>query len=254
LGGYRDPRFTLLLEDAINFLPYRPMRRARRRRLLAMQFLLAACLGLCGALASGYWQHTHAARNVARRAQLERGLHQLEPAIAESRRLEHAIAAYARRAALIASLAVSRDDLFYLLQALGRARAAGLVLDEIHYRMGRAMVTGVSPDRRVFTAWTGQLERAVGLTEVDVVDIQSARRPDLAPRNTEQAEEAASMKFSVHITVGDSAADITADKSPRSIGCSNAGRRCAANAVTPDHLRPVNTTAGLTAIAASGAE
>jgi len=255
-GRYRDPRFALLLEDAINLLPYRPMRRARRRRQLALQFLLAACLGLCGALASGYWQHTHAVRNDARRAQLERRLRQLEPALAEGRRLERAIAAYARRAALIASLAVSRDDLFYLLQALGRDRVAGLVLDQIHLRAGGATVTGVAPDRRVLTTWAGQLERAIGLTAVEVVDIEAAHRRDPAPRNTEQTGATRPMGFSVHITVGDSAADRAADArfGPMPRPKRKASRDSAASAETPNRLRPVKAIALLKApIAACGA-
>jgi len=255
-GRYRGPRFALLLEDAINLLPYRPMRRARRRRQLALQFLLAACLGLCGALASGYWQHTHAARNDARRAQLERRLRQLEPALAEGRRLERAIAAYARRAALIASLAVSRDDLFYLLQALGRDRVAGLVLDQIHFRAGGATVTGVAPDRRVLTAWAGQLEQSVGLTAVEVVDIEAAHQRDLAPRNTEPTGATRSMGFSVHITVGDAVADSAADtrSGPMQRSKRKADRGSAASAVTLNHLRPVKTIALLKApVAACGA-
>jgi len=211
LGRHRDILTVPLLDDAINLLPYRRMRAAQRRRTHGMQFLLAGCLGLVGALTSGYWQQTHAARDDERRVRLEQRLHELEPVLAETGRLEHAIAAYARRAALIAGLAVSRDDLFYLLQALGRNQVEGLALDEVRFVAGRATVTGVAPDQRVLTAWTRQLERALGIEAVEIKDIQALRPSNSAQRHGLPGWPPPPVTFTVHLAVGDSAALGVAD-------------------------------------------
>lgn len=214
--GHSKRRNTLLaplLDGGINFLPYRHMRAAQRRHRHGTQFLLAACLGLAGALAAGYWQKTHAARDDARRIQLEHRLHDLEPALAESDRLEHAIAAYARRTALLAGLAVSRDDLFHLLQALGRDQVAGLVLNEIRYCAGRATLTGVAPDQHALAVWAGQLTQAVGLGAVEIGEIQALRGSHRIHRQGSQTADVQQVKFSVRAVVGDSSADGSIDGS-----------------------------------------
>ena len=235
----RDPRFALLLEDSINLLPYRGLRAARRRGRYLIQLLLAACLGLAGALGDGYWQQTHVARVDAYNAQLEQSLHQLEPALAENARLEHAIAAYTHRAALIASLAVARDNLFHLLAALGRDPAAGLSLDEIRYSDGRATLTGMVPDQRVLTAWAGRLEQAVGLAEVDIVDLQNASRQDPSRRNHGLAGRTQPVAFSVRVAVGEGdPPSALAVSRPTAFVPVRGGLRLAARGVRPAVQRP----------------
>jgi Tfp pilus assembly protein PilN len=199
----RDPGYARLFEDSINLLPYRGLRAARRRSRYFIQLLLAACLGLVAALSMGYWQQIHVARGDAHTAQLQQSLQQLQAAQAEHAQLEQVIAAYAHRAALVASLAVARDNLFHLLAALGRDPAAGLSLDEIRYRDGRATLTGVVPDQRVLTAWVGQLEQAVGLATVEIVELQNAARRDSPRRNRDRVDGAAPAAFSVRVAVGD---------------------------------------------------
>lgn len=197
------PGLALLLEDDFNLLPYRHLRVARLRRRRALEYALAGCLGLIGALASGYGQQAHAAQAEARRVQLERQLRQLAPGLAEHAQLTQAIAATARRANLISGLAVSRDDLFHLLLAIGHQPNPGLVLDEIRYRSGHATVTGAAPDQHGLSAWVHQLESAIGLGAVEIADIQKLGAGDRSPRRGARTTGAAPVGFSLQIELGE---------------------------------------------------
>ena len=102
--GVAQVGLAQLLDGGVNLLPYRQLRTARLRRRRALEFALAACLGLFAALATIAWQQIHATQAGVRQAQLKRRLHALQPGLAEHDRLAEAIAARARRAAWVAML------------------------------------------------------------------------------------------------------------------------------------------------------
>jgi len=187
------------MESTVNFLPYRRARALRLRRRRRIQLALAACVGLLSALALGEAQRIHAARADARSGALNTTLSQMEPALAESAALQRALQARLRRVALIDELAVKRDEAFHLLTALGDAPPIGIALTELHYRAGRASVSGGTSGQHALAAWVAALERLAAFDSVEIADIQRrAPRAQLASTATAAAADKA-VDFSVQI-------------------------------------------------------
>jgi Tfp pilus assembly protein PilN len=187
------------MESTVNLLPYRRARALRLRRRRRIQLALAACVGLLSALALGEAQRIHAARADARSGALNSTLSQMEPALAESAALQRALQARLRRVALIDELAVKRDEAFHLLTALGDAPPTGIALTELHYRAGRASVSGGTSGQHALAAWVARLEQLAAFDSVEITDIQRrAPRAQLAVTATAAAVDKA-VDFSVQI-------------------------------------------------------
>jgi Tfp pilus assembly protein PilN len=184
------------LESTVNFLPYRRVRALRLRRRRRIQLALAACVGLFSALALGEAQRMHAARADARNGALNATLSQMEPILAESAAVQGALQARLRRVALIDELAVKRDEAFHLLTALGDAPPIGIALTELHYRAGRASVSGGTSGQHALAAWVARLEQLAAFDSVEITDIQ--RRGPRAQRAATTVVDKA-VDFSVQI-------------------------------------------------------
>jgi Tfp pilus assembly protein PilN len=188
------------MEGAVNFLPYRRARALRLRRRRRIQLSLAACVGLLSALALGEAQRIHAARADARSGALNSTLSQMEPALSESAGLQRALQARLRRVALIDELAVKRDEAFHLLTALGDAPPTGIALTELHYRAGRASVSGGTSGQHALAAWVARLEQLAAFDSVEITDIQRrAPRAQLAATAAGVAAVDKAVDFSVQI-------------------------------------------------------
>jgi Tfp pilus assembly protein PilN len=190
------------MDDSINFLPYRRTRALRLRRRRRWELAWAACLGVVAALAIGELQRMRVTRADARTGMLSAALKQLEPALAETRALEQGLQARARRLALIGAQAVPRDDAFHLLTALGEAPAAGIGLNELSYRAGRATVSGTTVGQHALAGWVAGLGRLAAFDAVEIADIE--RRP--VRKDSALAAHAQEIGFSVQIDFAHAAA------------------------------------------------
>jgi len=188
------------MESTVNFLPYRRVRALRLRRRRRIQLAWAACVGLLSALALGEAQRIHAARADARSGVLNSTLSQMEPALAESAALQRALQARLRRVALIDELAVKRDEAFHLLTALGDAPPTGIALTELHYRAGRASVSGGTSGQHALAAWVARLERLAAFDSVEITDIQR-RAPRAQLEATAATATAAAVEKAVDFSV-----------------------------------------------------
>jgi Tfp pilus assembly protein PilN len=162
----------LWAKDRINFLPYRDARARQLRRARLTKFVLAAGMGMLCALGGGEWQRFHTARLDARSTALEAALQQLEPSLAEMRTIERGLQAYTKRMALISQLSQSRWQAFELLAALGTAPSTGVVLVDLHDRVGRVIATGRTSGEHAVSAWTRRLKNIPAFSSVEIADIQ----------------------------------------------------------------------------------
>jgi len=184
--GSRSRCSALLLEDSPNLLPYRALRLAAWRRQRWLEVLLAGSVGVVVALLSAWLARSHQARAESVTARWVAQLHALQPAQDEYARLSAALRATRQRARALSDLAVTRDQLLYLLEALGAGAGHGIQLDQVHAVDGIATVTGNAVDQRALSAWAHSLTRAIGVESIEMSDIRS-QVPSQAPSQVPSA-------------------------------------------------------------------
>ncbi len=169
----RQRHFLWRADDTLNLLPYRPLRLAALRRRRWLELLCAAGVGLVTAFAVGCVQRAHQVRTDALAALWAAQLHALDPALQEHARLSGTLAAARQRTDAQVQLALARDDLFYLLNALQAGAGHGVALDQVDFHAGHATLKGRSADRPALSAWTHALTQAVGVDAVAMIDIRA---------------------------------------------------------------------------------
>lgn len=173
LVASRRRRFVWRPDDALNLLPYRALRLAALRRKRWLELTRAAGAGLAAVAAVISVQRVHQTRNHALAAAYATQLRALAPALQESSRLSGILSAARRRKEALAQLALARDDLFYLLNALQAGAGHGVALDQVDLHGGHATLKGRAADQAELAAWAGALMQAVGVDTVAMTDIRA---------------------------------------------------------------------------------
>ncbi|MDR3095768.1 MAG: fimbrial assembly protein [Paraburkholderia sp.] len=158
-----------------NLLPWRSgaMRRLRRRR--ALEWLAALIVGgACGSAVAA-WQLLERTRVEARRETVDRQLAQLHAPLALARKL--AQAADARRAARAEAQQQAKPlaQVFALVDALSRARTAGVVLEQLVQRAEETVLQASATDEAAAAAWLARLHALPGIEAVDVRELKRAQ-------------------------------------------------------------------------------
>lgn len=160
-------------DDALNLLPYRALRLAALRRKRWLELMRAAGVGLAAAATVISVQRAHQTRNHALAAAYATQLRALAPTLQESSRLSGILSAALRRKEALAQLALARDDLFYLLNALQTGAGHGVALDQVDLHAGHVTLKGRAAGQAELAAWAGALMQAVGVDTVAMTDIRA---------------------------------------------------------------------------------
>ncbi|CAB3790271.1 hypothetical protein LMG28688_03080 [Paraburkholderia caffeinitolerans] len=160
--------------DGFNLLPWRSgaMRRLRRRR--AVEWLAALIVGgACGSAVAG-WQLFERTRVEARREAIDQQLARLAVPLALAHKLERE--ADARRAARSEAQQRAKPlaHVFALIDALSRARTAGVVLEQLAQRVEETELHASATNEAAAAAWLASLHAIPG---VEAVDVRELKRP-----------------------------------------------------------------------------
>jgi Tfp pilus assembly protein PilN len=200
-----------------NLMPWRlaAMRRLRRRR--AFEWLAALLVGCaCGGVAAA-WQSIERTNADVRRQTVEQQLARHGAPLAQARRL--AREADERRAALAEAQQRAKPltRLFALVEALGRSRTEGVVLEQLAQRGDETELQASATDEAAAAAWLGRLH---ALPDVGAVNVREMKRAQDAGSARERAQRGAPIRVAARLVWKGSAP--SAAGAVRSVGAKGA--------------------------------